>query len=264
MKIFALESPRRLAGPWLIAATAAVFLHGGAVALGAFGLADADEDNELGANATEVALEFEAPHREPSFLPPGPEADSSTAAAAALAQEKKIEESDLPEVKAQETEEAEQQAAPARNKPTEDKPKVTQNATAASEAAQASEASAAPSSLAARESTQARAPAPGLGEQARLARMTWQKKLVAHLDRAKRYPAEGGGRSATIVVRFRIDRMGHLLKAEAAPGERDVIFETAAIAMMKRADPTPPPPPEIADNELTFDLPVNFRSKTKM
>jgi periplasmic protein TonB len=34
--------------------------------------------------------------------------------------------------------------------------------------------------------------------------------------------------------------------------------------MMKRADPTPPPPPEIADNELTFDLPVNFRSKTKM
>jgi hypothetical protein len=61
-----------------------------------------------------------------------------------------------------------------------------------------------------------------------------------------------------------IDRIGHLLKAEAAPGERDAIFETAAIAMMKRADPTPPPPPEIADNELTFDLPVNFRSKTKM
>lgn len=257
-------SPRRLGRRWLLAGAAAFFLHGGAVALGAFGLANSDEDSDLGAAATEIAVEFEAPHRDPSFLPVGPEAESSTAAAATVAQEKKVEKNDLPEAKPDETEEAEQQAAPPQNKPTEDKPKVTQNAAAASEAAQASEAAAAPSSLAAREAPQARAPAPGIGEEARLSRLTWQKQLVAHLDRAKRYPADGEGRSATIVVRFRIDRMGHLLKAEAVPAGRDPVFEAAALAMLKHADPTPPPPPEIADDDLTFDLPINFRSKAKL
>jgi TonB family protein len=131
-------------------------------------------------------------------------------------------------------------------------------------AAQASEAAAAQSSLVARETPQTRAPAPGLGEQARVARLTWQKQLAAHLDRAKRYPAEGGGRSATVTLKFRLDRAGHVLKAEAAPGDHDAAFEAAALDMMKRADPAPAPPPGVADDELTFVLPIIFRSKGKI
>jgi hypothetical protein len=33
--------------------------------------------------------------------------------------------------------------------------------------------------------------------------------------------------------------------------------------MLKRADPVPPPPPLVADEGLSFTLPVNFRVKGK-
>ncbi len=38
-------------------------------------------------------------------------------------------------------------------------------------------------------------------------------------------------------------------------------FDEAARAMMQRADPVPPPPPLVADEGLTFTLPVDFRVK---
>jgi TonB family protein len=255
---------RRIAPSWMLGAATALFLHGGVAALGALGLAAPDDDNDVGAAAMDVALEYEAPHREPSFLPAGADADASAAAAAAIAQEKKAQDSEAPETKPLETEEAEQKAAPEPNKKVEEKPKEAQQQTAASQAAQASEAAAAQSSLVAREAPQARAPAPGVGEQARVARLTWRKQLAAHLDRAKRYPADGGGHSATVLLKFRLDRAGHVLKAEAAPGQHEPAFETAALAMMKRADPAPAPPPSVADDELSFVLPVIFRAKAKM
>lgn len=264
MTLASSTAARRIAPHWMLGAAAALVLHGGVAAFGAYGLAALEDDNDLGAAATDVALDYEAPHRDPSFLPAGPDADASAAAAAAVAQEKKAQDSEAPETKPLETEEAEQKAAPEPNKKIEEKPREAQQQTAASQAAQASEAAAAPSSPVAREASVARAPAPGVGEQARVARLTWQKQLAAHLDKAKRYPSAAGGRSATVVLKFRLDRAGHVLKAEAAPGDHDPAFESAALDMMRRADPAPSPPPGIADDELSFVLPVIFRAKAKL
>jgi TonB family protein len=40
----------------------------------------------------------------------------------------------------------------------------------------------------------------------------------------------------------------------------DKAFDDAALMMMKRADPVPAPPPALADEGLSFDLPVVFRA----
>jgi periplasmic protein TonB len=92
-------------------------------------------------------------------------------------------------------------------------------------------------------------------------RATWQKELVAHLDRHKRYPAERSQKGAEILVSFALDRRGHVLSASIVKGSGDTAFDQAALAMVRRSDPVPPPPPVIADEGLNFTLPVIFRVK---
>jgi protein TonB len=46
-------------------------------------------------------------------------------------------------------------------------------------------------------------------------------------------------------------------------GSGDAAFDNAALAMLKRSDPLPQPPPLVADEGLTFTLPVIFRIKGK-
>jgi TonB family protein len=94
-------------------------------------------------------------------------------------------------------------------------------------------------------------------------RVTWQKELIAHLDKHKRYPAERSQKSAEIVVSFELDRMGHVLSASIVKGSGDAAFDQAALAMVRRSDPVPQPPPLVADEGLNFTLPVIFRIKNK-
>jgi TonB family protein len=259
------EAPalRRIAPHWLLAGLAALALHGGAVGFALLG-AEPDEDSDVGAAAIEIGMEYEAPHNDPSFLPPGHEAETSTAALDTPEQKMKTPDKTLPEARMTEAEEAEQQAAPKPNaKPEEQKPEEASQNTAASQAAVESEAAAAPSSEVAKESVHSRAPAPGVGEKARRAQLTWQKQLFAHLDRAKRYPAEGHGRDGAVSIRFRIDRMGRLEMAAPGAAGQVAAFEAEALAMLKRADPLPPPPPAVADEGLTFTIPIVFRANSR-
>ncbi|WP_141385375.1 TonB family protein, partial [Nitrobacter winogradskyi] len=46
-------------------------------------------------------------------------------------------------------------------------------------------------------------------------------------------------------------------------GSGDATFDEAALTMLRRSDPVPPPPPLIADEGLSFTLPVVFRVKGK-
>ena len=93
--------------------------------------------------------------------------------------------------------------------------------------------------------------------------MKWEKELVAHLDRHKRYPAERSQKSAEIVISFALDRTGHVLSSTIVKGSGDAAFDEAALAMVRRSDPVPQPPPLIADEGLSFTLPVIFRVKGK-
>jgi TonB family protein len=57
--------------------------------------------------------------------------------------------------------------------------------------------------------------------------------------------------------------MGHVLSTTIVKGSGDAAFDQAALAMVKKSDPVPPPPPAVADEGLSFTLPVIFRVKGK-
>ena len=83
---------------------------------------------------------------------------------------------------------------------------------------------------------------------------------MAHLNRNKRYPAGAARRSVEVSVAFSLDRLGHVVSASVKHSSGDKAFDDAALMMMKRADPVPTPPPALADEGLSFDVPVIFRA----
>ncbi len=76
--------------------------------------------------------------------------------------------------------------------PTREEPQVAAVETNASAESAASEATAPAPIAGAREAPVAVAPTPGTAASAQRVRITWQKQLIAHLERFKRYPANGG------------------------------------------------------------------------
>jgi protein TonB len=258
---FEQKPSRRL---WIIAAVAALALHLGGAALAVAHLRSEELDDDLGAPAIEIGMELAAPHLEPTDLPPGPDTDASVASPALAEQKAELKQSELPKEVPTETDDPDRVVSPNdTNKPKEDDPKIAAAPTAASAESVAAEATATPSSENIPQADRSVAPAQGTGETARRVRATWQKELIAHLDKHKRYPAERSQKTAEILVSFALDRMGHVLSASIVKGSGDAAFDQAALAMVRRSDPVPQPPPLVADEGLNFTLPVIFRVKGK-
>jgi len=249
---------------WILAGLAALALHLGGAAL-AFAHLRADEtDDTLGAPAIEIGLEMTSPKLDPTDLPPGPDTDASLASPAMAEQKAELKETDLPKDTPTEAENPDRVVTPNEvKKPVEEDAKIAAVQTQASQESVAAEATATPSSEDIPQATHSVAPAQGTGETARRLRTTWQKELIAHLDKHKRYPAERVQKSAEIVVGFALDRTGHVLSASIVKGSGDPVFDAAALAMIRRSDPVPQPPPLVADDGLNFTLPVIFRVKGK-
>jgi periplasmic protein TonB len=84
---------------------------------------------------------------------------------------------------------------------------------------------------------------------------------VVHLNKYKGYPAERSHMDAEIDVNLELDRSDRVLSASVAKGSGDPAFNAATV--VQRASPVLPPPPLIADESLTFWLPVIFRANGK-
>lgn len=253
------KSSRRL---WIFAGAAALALHLGGAALAVAHLRSDETDDSLGAPAIEIGLEMTSPHLEATDLPPGPDTEASVASPAIAEQKAELKQTELPKDKPTETEDPDRVVTPNdSNKPKEEEAKIAAVQTQASTESIAAEATATPSTEAIPEGPRSVAPAQGTGESVRRMRATWQKELVAYLDKHKRYPAERSQKSAEIVVSFALDRMGHVLSAGIVKGSGDAAFDQAALAMVRKSDPVPPPPPLVADEGLSFTLPVIFRVK---
>jgi TonB family protein len=246
---------------WIFAGLAALALHIGGAALAVAHLRMADPDDAVGAPAIEIGLELTSPHNEPSDLPPGPDSEASTASPALAEQKAEVRESELPKDVPTESENPDRLVTPSAKTPVEEDVKVAKVDTTASIESAASEATARPSSPEIPQGTRSVAPAHGTGASAQRARAIWQKELMAHLDRHKRYPAERLQKSAEIVVSFVLDRMGHVLATSVVKGSGDAAFDDAALSMLRRSDPVPQPPPAVADEGLNFTLPVIFKVK---
>jgi TonB family protein len=255
------QPSRRL---WILAGVGALALHVGCAGLVIAHLQTDDPDDALGATAIEIGLEMMAPRVEATDLPPGPESDASVASPALAEQQAVVEDTELPKAVPTETEDPDRVVTINEpKKPEKDEPEMAAVQTSASTESVAAEATATPSSEAIPQGPRSVAPALGTGESARLQRVTWQKQLVAHLDKHKRYPAQRQQKTAEILIGFILDRTGHVLSTSIVKGSGDTAFDEAALAMIRRSDPVPQPPPLVADEGLNFTLPVIFRVKGK-
>ena len=256
-----MRSTSTLSPIWAFAAIGAVALHVGGFAA-VFANSGVEDDAALGAPGIEIGLEFLAPRVERSELPPGPESDSASALQAVQEQKAVAEQSDLPKAEPTETEDPDRLvSSEAVKRPEQKEPEAVAVQATTSVDSAASEATVPPTSEIMEASSRSVAPVHGTGEEAGRIRMTWQKQLIAHLDRHKRYPAGRSRKAAEITLSFSLDRSGHVVSAGVSRGSGDAAFDDAALAMMKRADPVPAPPPLIADEGLSFTLPVLFRDR---
>jgi protein TonB len=247
---------------WILAGLGALALHVVGAALAVAHLRTVDLDDSLGAPAIEIGLEMMSPHLEATDLPPGPDTDAAVASPAIAEQKAELNPSELPKDVPTETEDPDRAVTPNdAKKPKEDDAKIAAVQSQASTESAAVEATATPSTEAIPEAPRSVAPAQGTGESAQRMRATWQKELIAHLDKHKRYPAERSQKSAEIVVSFALDRLGHVLSTSIVKGSGDAAFDAAALAMVRRSDPVPVPPPLVADEGLNFTLPVIFKVK---
>jgi TonB family protein len=181
-------------------------------------------------------------------LPPGPDSDASVASPQLAEQKAEVKETDLPKDTPNEEQEADRQVTPNDvKKPVEEEAKIAAVQTQASQESVAAEATATPVHI----------------EKARRERASWQKELMAHLDKYKRYPADRATKGAEITISFLLDRRGHVLSASVVKGSGDSAFDEAALSMIRRSDPVPQPPPLVADEGLNFTLPVIFKVKGK-
>jgi periplasmic protein TonB len=103
-------------------------------------------------------------------------------------------------------------------------------------------------------------PVQGTGESPDRVRATWQKELIAHFNRHKRYPADRASQTAEILVNFVLDDTGRVMSASIVKGSGDASFDGAALAMIHRSDPVQRPPSLVAQAGLSFTLPVIFRA----
>lgn len=101
------------------------------------------------------------------------------------------------------------------------------------------------------------APQSNRGAASNISPARWQSKLMAHLERRKRYPAEAkrARQEGTAQVRFTIDENGNVQSVSLAGSSGFPALDEEVIAMVRRASPVPPPPPGVS---RTIVVPVRF------
>jgi protein TonB len=248
-------------GVWITAVFGAVAIHAACAAL-AFGFAQPESDDDLGSPAIEIGVELMSPKIDPANLPVGPDTDASAPSPEVFEQKQNLDPSNLPKAPSTDTDDPDRPVSPTDSKKVTETPKTIMPQASPSEQSLATEAMAMPTVNNATEAPRSVAPSPGTGESAVRARVTWEKELVAHFDKFKRYPIDRTMQSAQVVVSFVLDRLGHIVSSQVITGSGDPSFDDAAIAMLQRSDPVPPPPPLVADQGLTFRLPVVFHVKS--
>ena len=106
----------------------------------------------------------------------------------------------------------------------------------------------------------AAAPAPGASSRNPYAVPNWKSRLVAALERSKRYPTEARahGEQGVAQLAFSIDRHGRVHNARIAHTSGSELLDSETLALLERAQPLPPPPPELAGAEIAIVVPIRY------
>lgn len=231
---------------WFVCFALALFVHiGGALAL----LAHWSETFDLVANAPIIMVELApvavAPQTQPTELPPGAQ---QTEARPEAEPKKLIEKVEIP---------PDQQAEPLLSmtplpkpteKPKEKKPKETHASLASAP------------STAEQQAERAAAPTPGASSPNPYAVPSWKSQLVSQLERSKRYPtvARARGEQGVAQLAFSVDRRGGVHDARIVRSSGSELLDRETLAMVERAKPLPPPPPELPGAQIGIMVPIRY------
>ena len=151
---------------------------------------------------------------------------------------------------------------PAEETPEENQqPAQQQNSAGDASGEQFVEESSAPLTIETREAEVASAPQVGaLNEHQIQAKLTWHNRLQAHLERRKRYPRSARMRYQQGVpwVRFTMNRKGEVLEVSLSRPSGHTALDREVVALVKRAEPLPPPPDDVSGDPITMEVPVEF------
>jgi protein TonB len=96
--------------------------------------------------------------------------------------------------------------------------------------------------------------------EANAAQASWRDRLVAHLQRHKRYPAGAQARreQGVAVLDFSMDRNGRVLSSRIARSSGVAELDAEVLAMIQRAQPLPPFPPSMTQGQMSLSVPLRF------
>lgn len=89
---------------------------------------------------------------------------------------------------------------------------------------------------------------------------TWKIQVAALLERNKHYPANAQSRREQGVVQlfFSLDRKGMVIGSRVATSSGSPALDEEAMALVRRAQPFPPPPPELSGAHVDLTVPIRF------
>lgn len=86
----------------------------------------------------------------------------------------------------------------------------------------------------------------------------WRQALIGQIERHKRYPAGAQGHGGVVKVAFAIDEGGGLISVRIVASSGSPVLDEAAIDLIRRATPFPPPPANLGAGELSFIAPIRY------
>jgi len=87
---------------------------------------------------------------------------------------------------------------------------------------------------------------------------SWERLLVAQLERHKRYPPHAKGKIGEAKLAFSIDRNGQVVASRIVHSSGSEALDQEALALIKRAAPLPPPPAGVSEDRLSFVVPIRY------
>ncbi len=110
---------------------------------------------------------------------------------------------------------------------------------------------------------QAAAPMPGASSRNSNAVPNWKSQLVARLERHKRYPSEAQSRGEDGVAQlaFSIDSSGGVHNARIVRSSGSSLLDRATLDLVQRAQPLPPPPPEMGNARIAIVVPIRYNMR---
>jgi protein TonB len=247
---------------WLISGAIIVLAHGGIAA----GMVSWRDEIEPAEPAAAIVIEFApmpvAPAMPQTNIAPGPEQVMSDASpnkpVESLEEKQKVEE----KVASRPVEEPPPEVKPAPNPEIAvEPPREVQQETPRQAPRLLAPTTSAPQAIPERTAALAAAPTQGqITPQNSSALAAWRSQIVAVIERNKRYPETSArrGEQGVAQVFFSLDRQGRVIDSRIVRSSGASALDKEALALLRRAQPFPPVPPEIRGDRVNLILPLRF------